>query len=166
MDRWAIAQKAEDILEPLLATEGLSLVDVEYKWEQRGWVLRVLIERENGITVDDCARVSREFGQLLDVEDIIPTAYQLEVSSPGLDRPLKKEEDFAKYSGRRVRIKTRDQISGRRNFKGALLGCGEGEVIVQVNGNEVFAIPLSAILKANLEVEVNHLRGKHDGSKS
>jgi len=165
MDRWAIVQKAEGILEPLLETEGLQLVDIDYKWEQRGWVLRVLIDRKNGITVDDCARVSREFGQMLDVENIIPTSYQLEVSSPGLDRPLKKEEDFIKYSGRRVRIKTRDQVSGRRNFKGALLGCAEGEVKVQVNGNEVFAIPLSAILKANLEVELNHLRGKQNGSK-
>jgi ribosome maturation factor RimP len=157
MDRWAIEQKAEGILEPLLETEGLSLVDIEYKWEQGGWVLRVLIDREHGITLDDCARVSREFGQLLDVEDIIPTSYRLEVSSPGLDRPLKKEEDFVKYSGRRVRIKTRGQISGRRNFKGALLGCAEGEIRVQVDGNEVFAIPLTAILKANLEVELNRL---------
>jgi len=150
-------QKAEGILESLLEAEGLSLVDIEYKWEQRGWILRVLIDREHGVTLDDCARVSREFGQLLDVEDIIPTSYRLEVSSPGLDRPLKKEEDFVKYSGRRVRIKTRDQVSGRRNFKGDLLGCTEGTVMVKVDGSEVFAIPLSAILKANLEVELNRL---------
>ena len=157
MNKAAIEQKAESILEPLLKAEGFLLVDVEYKWERGGWVLRVFIDNEGGVTLDDCARVSWEFGQLLDVEDVTPTSYRLEVSSPGLDRPLKKEADFVKYSGRRVRIKTKDQVSGRRNFKGELLGCAEGKVMVQVEGSEVFTIPFSSILKANLEVELNHL---------
>jgi ribosome maturation factor RimP len=156
MDRWAVVQKAEAILEPLLKAEGLSLVDIAYQWE-RGWVLRVLIDRRNGVSLDDCARVSREFGQLLDVEDIIPHAYRLEVSSPGLDRPLKNEADFVHYTGRRVRIKTKDPVSGRRNFKGDLLGCAEGKVMVKVEGGEVFTIPVSSILKANLELELNRL---------
>ncbi|MEJ2067022.1 MAG: ribosome maturation factor RimP [Deltaproteobacteria bacterium] len=155
MDRGVILLRVETILGPLLDAEGFSLVDVEYKRERRGWVLRVFIDKESGVTLDDCARVSREFGQLLDVEDIIPTSYQLEVSSPGLDRPLKKEEDFVKYSGRKVRIKTKEQVSGRRNFKGALLGCTEGKVMVKVEGSGVFTIPFSAILKANLEIELN-----------
>jgi ribosome maturation factor RimP len=157
MDKGAILRRVEGILGPLLESEGLSLVDVEYKGERGGWVLRVFIDREGEVTLDDCTQVSREFGQLLDVEDIIPTSYRLEVSSPGLDRPLKKEEDFVKYSGRRVRIKTRDQVSGRRNFKGDLLGCTEGKVMVKVEGSEVFAIPLSSIIKANLEIELNRL---------
>jgi ribosome maturation factor RimP len=155
MDRGVMLLRVETILEPLLDAEGFSLVDVEYKRERGGWVLRVFIDKESGVTLDDCARVSREFGQLLDVEDIIPTSYQLEVSSPGLDRPLKKEEDFVKYSGRKVRIKTKEQVSGRRNFKGALLGCTEGKVMVKVEGSGVFTIPFSAILKANLEIELN-----------
>jgi ribosome maturation factor RimP len=157
IDRGAVVQKAAGILAPLLKAEGLSLVDIAYQWERGGWVLRVLIERENGTTLDDCARVSREFGQLLDVEDIIPTSYRLEVSSPGLDRPLKGEADFVRYKGRRVRIRTRDPVSGRRNFKGDLIGCAEGNVTVRVEGGGVFAIPLSSILKANLEVELNRL---------
>ena len=157
MDRGAILQKAEAILEPLLKAEGLSLVDIEYKWERGGWILRVLIDKKQGITLDDCAQVSREFGQLLDVENTIPTSYRLEVSSPGLDRPLKKMEDFVRYTGRRVRIKTKDPVSGRRNFKGDLLGCIEGKVMVKVEGSEVFTIPLSSILKANLELELNRL---------
>jgi ribosome maturation factor RimP len=155
MDRGVILLRVETILGPLLDAEGFSLVDVEYKRERGGWILRVFIDKEGGVTLDDCARVSREFGQLLDVEDIIPTSYQLEVSSPGLDRPLKKEEDFVKYSGRKVRIKTKEQVSGRRNFKGALLGCTEGKVMVKVEGSGVFMIPFSAILKANLEIELN-----------
>jgi ribosome maturation factor RimP len=157
MDRGVILLRVESILAHLLDAEGFSLVDVEYKRERGAWVLRVFIDKEGGVTLDDCARVSREFGQLLDVEDIIPTAYHLEVSSPGLDRPLKKEDDFVKYSGRKVRIKTKEQISGRRNFKGALLGCTEGKVMVKVEGSEVFAIPFSSILKANLEIELNRL---------
>jgi len=157
MDRRAIAQKAEAILAPLLEAEGLSLVDISFKWERGGWVFRVLIDKKEGVTLDDCALISREFGQLLDVENIIPTSYRLEVSSPGLDRPLKKEADFIKYAGRRVRIKTKDPVSGRRNFRGDLIGCAEGKVTVKVEGSEVFAIPLSSILKANLELELNRL---------
>jgi ribosome maturation factor RimP len=157
MDRGAILQKAEAILEPLLKAEGLSLVDIQYQSERGGWILRVLIDKKQGITLDDCARVSREFGQLLDVENTIPTSYRLEVSSAGLDRPLKKMEDFVRYTGRRVRIKTKDPVSGRRNFKGDLLGCIEGKVMVKVEGSEVFTIPLSSILKANLELELNRL---------
>jgi ribosome maturation factor RimP len=157
MDKGVILLRVESILGPLLDAEGLSLVDIEYKREQGGWILRVFIDKEGNVTLDDCARVSREFGQLLDVEDIIPTSYHLEVSSPGLDRPLKKEADFVKYSGRRVRIKTKEPVSGRRNFKGALLGCTEGKVKVKVEGSEIFTIPLSSILKANLEIELNQL---------
>ena len=157
MDRGAIIKKAEAMLEPLLEAEGLSLVDCSLKWEHGGCILRVLIDKKQGVTLDDCTLVSREFGQLLDVENIIPTSYRLEVSSPGLDRPLKKEADFITYTGKRVRIKTRDPVSGRRNFKGDLIGCAEGKVMVRVEGNEVFAIPLSSILKANLEPELNRL---------
>jgi ribosome maturation factor RimP len=157
MNKGVILLRVESILGPLLDAEGLSLVDIEYKREQGGWILRVFIDKEGNVTLDDCARVSREFGQLLDVEDIIPTSYHLEVSSPGLDRPLKKEADFVKYSGRRVRIKTKEPVSGRRNFKGALLGCTEGKVKVKVEGSEIFTIPLSSILKANLEIELNQL---------
>jgi ribosome maturation factor RimP len=155
MDTRAIVQKAEEILAPLLAEEGLSLVDVEYKFERGGWVLRVLLDREGGITLDECARVSREFGQLLEVGNIMQAAYRLEVSSPGLDRPLKNEADFIRYTGRQVRIKTADPISGRRNFKGSLLGCAEGKIMVKVEGSDVFTIPLTAISKANLAPEVN-----------
>jgi ribosome maturation factor RimP len=157
MDRGAIIKKAEAMLEPLLEAEGLSLVDCSLVWEHGGLILRVLIDKKQGVTLDDCTLVSREFGQLLDVENIMPTSYRLEVSSPGLDRPLKKEADFISYTGKRVHIKTRDPIGGRRNFKGDLIGCAEGKVTVRVAGNEMFVIPLSSILKANLEVELNRL---------
>ncbi len=155
MNREAIVQKIEGVLHPLLESEGLSLVDITYTRERGGWILRVFIDKEEGVTLDDCTHVNRELGQILDREDIIPASYLLEISSPGLDRPLKKEEDFIKYFGRKVRIKTRDYISGRRNFKGDLLGCAEGQITVKVEGGEVFSIPFSSIQKANLEIELN-----------
>lgn len=156
MDIGGIIKRAEAILEPLLEQEGLALVDCAFVREQGGWVLRVFIDKGEGISIEDCARVSREFGDLLDVEDIIPIPYRLEVSSPGLDRPLKKEADFVRFSGKRVRIKTRDPVAGRRNFRGLLVGCGGNGVQVEVDG-EVFVIPLGAILKANLEPDFNRL---------
>jgi ribosome maturation factor RimP len=155
MDTKAIVQRAEEMLAPLLAAEGVSLVDVEYKFERGGWVLRVLLDRAGGITLDECARVNREFGQLLDVGNIMPAAYRLEVSSPGLDRPLKNEADFIHSIGKPVRIRTNDPISGRRNFKGSLIGCAEGKIMVKVEGSDVFTIPLVAIRKANLAPDIN-----------
>lgn len=152
-----MVKRVGDIIQPLLGPEGFSLVDIAYKWEHGRWVLRIYIDKDGGVTVEDCAQVSRELGQMLDIEDIIPTSYSLEVSSPGLDRPLKQEEDFVKYAGRRVKIKTKDYVLGRRNFKGELLGCEEGKVLVKVEGGEVFSIPHSLIIKANLEIELHQL---------
>jgi ribosome maturation factor RimP len=155
MDKEAMMKRVVDIIQPFLGPEGFSLVDIAYKWEHGRWVLRIYIDKDGGVTVGDCAQVSRELGQLLDVEDIIPSSYSLEVSSPGLDRPLKKEEDFVKYAGKTVKIKTREYVLGRRNFKGKLFGCKEGKVLVKVEGGEVFSIPHSLIIKANLEIELH-----------
>ena len=155
MNREAIVQRVEGILQSFLTHEGFSLVDITYSGERGRSVLRVSIDKEGGVTLDDCVQVSRELGKFLDREETIHTSYVLEVSSPGLDRPLKKEEDFIRYSGRKVRIKTKDYVSGRRNFKGDLLGYTEGKVMVKVEGEEVFMIPLTSILKANLEIDLD-----------
>jgi len=117
--------------------------------------LRLYIDKPGGIKIDNCERVSKRIDPILDSSNIVRGHYLLEVSSPGLNRPLKKEEDFIKYSGRNVKIKTSEYFSGRRNFTGELLGCAEGKVMVKVAGEEVFAVPLSSILKANLEIELN-----------
>jgi len=154
MDKAAIVQEVERIVHPLVKHEGLSLVDISFDREHRGWVLRIYLDKDGGVTLDDCVQVSKELGQLLDVGDVIPTAYSLEVSSPGLDRPLKKAEDFGRYVGRAVRIRANDYIGGRRNFRGELLGCADGKVLVRVAGSEVFEIPLVSIRKANLEIEI------------
>jgi ribosome maturation factor RimP len=120
-----IADRVRTLAEPILFAEGMDLVEVQYRREANGWVLRLTIEKEQGVTLDDCSRVNHEVGRTLDVEDFIPTRYHLEVSSPGLDRPLKSEKDFMKYQNRLIRVKTFDPIDKRRQFKGKLLGLVE-----------------------------------------
>ena len=147
-----VSEKVKTIANPILSAEGLELVDVEYRRESRGWILRLYIDKEGGITVDDCARTSREIGRTLDVEDLIPTAYTLEVSSPGLTRPLKDVKDFLKYRNRLIKVRTFAPVGGQRQFKGRLLGFSEKGIQVETEGR-IVEIPLSNVAKANLEVE-------------
>ena len=147
-----LLQEVREVVEPILQSQGYELVDLEYQRESRGWVLRIYLDREGGITLDDCTGVSHEVGAVLEVKDIIPNAYILEVSSPGLTRPLKKPEDFNRFRNQLVKIKLYQPLNGRRNFKGTLLGL-EGETVrVEVEG-QVFDIPLPSIAKANLEID-------------
>jgi ribosome maturation factor RimP len=147
-----LLQEVCEVVEPILQSQGYELVDLEYQRESRGWVLRIYLDREGGITLDDCTGVSHEVGAVLEVKDIIPNAYILEVSSPGLTRPLKKPEDFNRFRNQLVKIKLYQPLNGRRNFKGTLLGL-EGETVrVEVEG-QVFDIPLPSIAKANLEID-------------
>ena len=130
-------QKLIDILEPALASMSYELVDLEYRREERGWVVRLFIDRDGGISLDDCVTVSREVGVLLEVEDPVPHAYTLEVSSPGMDRVLKKPHDFWRFSGRQVVVKTHDLMDPdgrghqRKTFRGELLGYIEEKVHVR-----------------------------------
>jgi len=145
-------EEIRQVAEPVIQSLGMELVDVEYQREAPGWVLRLYLDREGGVTIDDCAEVSREVGTILEVRDLIPNPYVLEVSSPGLTRPLKKLEDFQKYRNSLVKIKTFAPVEGRRNFKGRLLGV-EGELVqVEVDGRS-YGIPQKSIAKANLEIE-------------
>ncbi len=147
-----IAEKARSIAEPLCEDLGIEVVDVEYTMERGNWVLRIYIDRPGGVTLDDCARVSRELGTLLDVEDIVPQSYSLEVSSPGLDRPLKREKDFLKAVGKKVRIKTIEPIDGRKNFKVVVDGVEDGTVVVKDASGKVWRIPIDNIEKARCEI--------------
>jgi ribosome maturation factor RimP len=147
-----LLQEVREVVEPILQSQGYELVDLEYQRESRGWVLRIYLDREGGITLDDCAGVSHEVGAVLEVKDVIPNAYVLEVSSPGLTRPLKKPEDFNRFQNRLVKIKLYKPLDGRRNFKGMLLGL-EGETIRVEVDQQLFEIPLQSIAKANLEID-------------
>ncbi len=137
------------MFEPGIRALGYGLVDVEYTTAAGRNVLRVYIERDRGITVDDCAKVSRQISAVLDVEDPITEPYVLEVSSPGLDRPLVKREDFERFAGETVKVRMRDAESGRRNFRGTLVGV-EGDAAVVDVDNERYRLPIARIERARL----------------
>jgi ribosome maturation factor RimP len=147
-----IIDRVESLADPILRDEGMELVETEYRREARGWVLRLYIDKERGVTLDDCARLSQEIGRVLDIEDVISVPYILEVSSPGLRRPLRKEKDFIKYRDRTIRVKTVTPVGNRRQFKGKLLDMAGDSIKIDVEG-EVFRIPLSNVAKANLEID-------------
>jgi len=152
-----IVDRVSAIADPILSNEGMELVELEYRRESKGWVLRLYIDKEGGVTLDDCTRISQEVGRSLDVEDFISTPYTLEVSSPGLARPLKKEKDFMKYRNHMIKVKTIDPIENRRQFKGKLLGITENRIEIAKDGG-VFQILLSNVAKANLEIDWDMLR--------
>ena len=144
-----------ELLEPALRDMGKELVMVEYRREQAGWVLRLYADRlgEAGITVDELIEISKTAGPMLDVEDIIRIPYRLEVSSPGLDRPLARPEDYERFAGRAAVITTIENLDGRRNFRGILKG-REGEVVLLEEGDVVHRIPLSLVKRANLKEDL------------
>jgi ribosome maturation factor RimP len=147
-----IVERVRAIADPLLMNEGMELVEVDYRREARGWVLRLTIDKEGGITLDDCSRVSQEVGRELDVEDFISAPYVLEVSSPGLTRPLKSEKDFIKHCNRLIKLRTVDPIKSRQQFKGKLLGVSNNQIELETEEG-IVQIPLAKIAKANLEIE-------------
>ncbi len=148
-----LLDEIRELTEPMLQAEGLELVDLEYQREARGWVLRFYIDRQGGVTIDDCAAMSSELGTVLEVRDVIPNPYVLEVSSPGLTRPLKKPEHFNQFRNKVIKVKTFRPLEGRRNFKGVLLGLEDETVRLEADGR-IYEIPFQDIAKANLELEI------------
>ena len=155
-----VIDRIEKLVQPLLEELGCELVDLEYQREQRGWVLRFFLDKENGINLDDCAMASREISSLMDVENIISTAYSLEVSSPGIERPLKKPQDFKRFTGQLAKIKTITSIDpdatgkNRKTFVGTLSGFEDEDVLLILkNTTDAIRIPLQQIDKANLHYE-------------
>ncbi|MFK5925400.1 MAG: ribosome maturation factor RimP [Desulfuromusa sp.] len=155
-----LTDQIEKIIQPLLEDLGCELVDIEYQREQRGWVLRFFLDKDGGINLDDCAKASREISSLLDVENVMNTAYNLEVSSPGIERPLKKARDFKRFSGKLAKIKTLDAIDpdasgkNRKTFVGTLSGFEEDDVLLSLKQDAAaIRISLQQIDKANLQFE-------------
>jgi ribosome maturation factor RimP len=149
-----ILRKTRALAEPILADLGLELVEVEFRREAQGMVLRVYLDRPgSGITLADCQRVSEELGDHLDVANVIEHAYHLEVSSPGLDRPLVRDEDFVRFAGQTVNILTGADIDGRHNFRGRLVGLEAGSVLLDLSEGRRAAIPRGLILRARLHPE-------------
>ena len=149
------------LAEPYVRDAGFDLIEVQYGREPSGWVVRLFIDSPAGagagtsttqatkVGLDDCERVSRDVSAALDVADLIPHAYQLEVSSPGLDRPLRRERDFARFVGESARIRLNDGVEGRRNFLGTLQAAKDGRVEIACDGRS-YTLPIDDIQKANL----------------
>ena len=142
------------------ASYGLEIFDVQFRREAQGMVLRVQLDRpgpaataEDSVSVDDCANVSRDLSAILDVEDLVPTTYTLEVSSPGLDRPLRGADDYVRFAGRRAKLVMRERIDGQGFFKGVLAGVDEGYVLIDAEDHKRHRVPIGIITRANLEVE-------------
>ena len=141
------------IIERVAAREGLELVHWEMVGPRNNFVLRIFIDKPGGVNHGDCETVSNQVGTLLDVEDLIPNRYTLEVSSPGVERGLYKRADYERFAGQRVRLKTSEAINGQRNFRGKLLGIGEDKVSLDADGAGQIEIPYEQIVKANIEYE-------------
>ena len=148
------------IAERVAASYGLEIFDVQFRREAQGMVLRVQVDRpgpaataEESVSIEDCARVSRDLSAMLDVDDVVPDAYTLEVSSPGLDRPLRHAGDYRRFAGRRAKLVMSAAVDGQMFFKGRLGGVSGDHVLIQTDDERRHLVPLGVIVRANLEVE-------------
>ena len=147
-----LCRKLTELIEPVVRSEGLLLVELQYRPEGRGNVLRLYVDRpEGGVTLEECALVSRQVSDLLDVEDLLPGRYHLEVSSPGLTRQLKTKRDFEIFAGRTARLVVRSDPGGSDTLEGRLKGILGEEVLLDCGG-QLKAVPLSRVAKAKLTV--------------
>lgn len=152
MDNNSIVSQVWELATPLVVDEGLEVFDIEFRREGQGWVLRLFLEKEGGPSLADLTRVSRQLSDLFDVHDILQRAYTLEVSSPGVNRLLKRPEHFNRYVGEKIRIRTREMIKGRRSYLGLLKQTNEEGVVLLQDGMEV-VIPYPLIERANYEYQ-------------
>jgi ribosome maturation factor RimP len=153
MGKAPVTQSVTELIEPGLLADGLELVDVEFKKEGKNWILRVYIDKEGGVTLADCQKVSRLAGDLIEVEEVIEPVYTLEVSSPGLNRVLKKEKDFVKFSGKKICVQCHAPMQGRKKFTGILTDFKNQSIHLEVDG-QPYTIPMDRVAKANLVTDI------------
>ena len=160
VDQGDVVGQIRTIAGRVAAGYGLEIFDVQFRREAHGMVLRIQIDRpgpaataEDSVSVEDCANVSRDLSAILDVEDVVPSAYVLEVSSPGLNRPLRHADDYRRFSGRRAKLVMRQAVDGQTFFRGTLNGVDEGAVVIDADDKKRHRVPLVVITRANLEVE-------------
>ena len=152
-----LPENVESQIEKIVSSEGLELVHIDYHRQGRGFLLRVDIDKEGGVTLDDCQDVSHQVSAFLDVEDVIPAEYELQVSSPGLDRRFYKDSDYQKFLGRLVRVKTSTPIRGLHVIVGRLKEFDGTTIVVSdpaVKKDPDYRIPLDAVKETRLEVEI------------
>jgi ribosome maturation factor RimP len=155
-----VVEAIRAIASRVAASHGLEIFDVQFRREASGMVLRVQIDRpgpaataEESVGVADCATVSRDLSAVLDVEDVVPSAYVLEVSSPGLDRPLRHTDDYRRFAGRYAKIVMREKVDGQGFFRGRLAGVEDHDLLIDADDGKRHRVPLGVITRANLEVE-------------
>lgn len=142
-----------NLAEPIVKAKGLDLVDLEYQKEGDNWILRVFIDKREGVSLDDCQEVSSALSEKLDIDDPIKESYLLEVSSPGIDRPLRTEEDFKRFVGKKVDISTYVPVAGKKNLLGELIGLEDEMIKIKIDDEEI-EIPQSKVAQTRLAVEI------------
>src|SRR5258707_14858263 len=151
----SIAERVQALAEQVAIDHGVELVHAEVAGPANKPIVRVFIDKPQGVTHEDCSAVSFHLGTILDVEDFIHASYTLEVSSPGIERGLYKRADYERFSGSLAKVKTRQLIQGQRNFRGRLLGGDGNDVLFEDRTSGQIRVPLESIVKANLEMDVN-----------
>jgi ribosome maturation factor RimP len=156
----ALLDQIRTIAERVAATRGLEVWDVQSRRESTGHVVRVFVDRpgpaatpEESVSVEDCATVNRDLGTMLDVEDVVPFAYVLEVSSPGLDRPLRGLEDYQRFEGRWAKVVVSEAVDNQKAFEGRLRGVDAGDVLLEGARGRIHRLPARLISRGRLEVE-------------
>jgi ribosome maturation factor RimP len=148
-----VKEKIRLLAEPVVTFEGMELIHVECIKMHTRWIIRLFLDKEGGITLNDCANISSQLGDIFDIREVVNGSYTLEVSSPGLDRPISRDQDFVKYKNSKVNIKTGVKIEGIKNFHGTLSDyiedAGRKFVLIDIAG-KIYRIPKQAIAKANL----------------
>ena len=152
MENDPIIDKVTMFADQLLPAMGLELVEVQFRREQHGWVLRVFIDTEEGVTLDHCSNVSRELGDYLDVEDLIGHPYNLEVSSPGLERKLRGRDDYGRFQGRKAKMKVKQPVEGQKTFVGIIEEVSEDAVVLQLEDQRRVTIAIGEISTARLAI--------------
>ncbi len=152
MGKASIYQLVSELIEPTVTEHNIELVDVEYIKAGKVWILRVFIDKKQGITVLDCQKLSREIEDLIEIHELISDPYTLEVSSPGLDRPLKKEADFLRNKDKQIQLKTYSPIEGRKNFSGIILDV-KNKILFLVDKDDCLELELANIAQAKLVIK-------------
>ncbi len=150
----AVASRIEEIAQRVAASEGLEVVEVEVKGGGAHRLVRISIDKPEGVSHADCELVSQQVGTILDVEDVVPGGrYTLEVSSPGVERKLIKPQDYLRFQGKKARITLREPVEGRRHWEGTLAGFGNGAVALETQPGTTLHFPFEQVQKANLKFE-------------
>ena len=154
MEQQSIAERHEKIAVESAGRNGVEYVNTEIVGTKRNMVVRVYIDKPEGVTIEDCSTVSHDMEAVLDADDFMPTAYTLEVSSPGLERGLYKLDDFKKFAGKKAKVKTASAIDGQANFNGRIVEVDGTDIVFEDRTNGTVRIPFETVAKANLKVDL------------